>query len=158
MRNRRPAPAISRHPASPLPLLPSGPDGVHGWPSRGDRRGPAAIIALQGGRHNTLGAAKQNLMWVRRLARTIYEWPGMAVSVPRAARPIVRDSYDCRDAGGRAKQDARAEPSYGLSTIGHEPAWEATTRQAQTVTLRQKSTDTMSPDSCAFHCDGCRHS
>ena len=32
-----------------------------------------------------------------------------AVSVPRAARPIVRDSYDCRDAGGRVTHGAVTE-------------------------------------------------
>ena len=36
----RPAPAPLRHPMSPLPLLPSGPDGVHGLSSRRNRREP----------------------------------------------------------------------------------------------------------------------
>ncbi len=136
MRYRRPAPAIPRHPASSLPLLPSGPDGVHGWPSRGDQRGPAAIITSLGGWHNAGAPPAQNLMWVRRLVRTIYEWPGLSVSVPRAARPIVRDSYDCRDAGGRAKQDARAEPSYGLSTIGRKHVVEKFSFDAIRVAIR----------------------
>ena len=29
-----------RHPTSPLPLLPSGPDGIHDWSSRRNRCGP----------------------------------------------------------------------------------------------------------------------
>ncbi len=39
MKRRRPAPAMLRHPTSPLPLLPSGPGGVYGWSSRRDRCG-----------------------------------------------------------------------------------------------------------------------
>ena len=37
---RRPAPATPRHPRLPLPLLPSGPDGVYDLAMRGDRCGP----------------------------------------------------------------------------------------------------------------------
>gem|GEM_PF-6504986 len=37
-------------PTLPLPLLPSGPDGVHGFVVRGDRRGPPApIVSKKGG-------------------------------------------------------------------------------------------------------------
>jgi len=37
---RRSPPATPRHPLPPLRLLPSGPDRVHGFALRGDRRGP----------------------------------------------------------------------------------------------------------------------
>ena len=37
---RQPAPAHLRHPTSPLPLLPSGPDGICGWSSRRNRCEP----------------------------------------------------------------------------------------------------------------------
>ena len=36
----RPIPALPRHPHPLLPLLPSGPDGVHNFASRGDRYRP----------------------------------------------------------------------------------------------------------------------
>jgi len=37
---RWPLPATPRHMTSLLPLLPSGPGGVHSWSLRGDRQGP----------------------------------------------------------------------------------------------------------------------
>ena len=37
---RQPAPSLPRHTRPPLPLLPSGPDGIHGLVLRGDRHGP----------------------------------------------------------------------------------------------------------------------
>jgi putative transposase len=36
-----------RHPTSPLPLLPSGPDGVHDWSSRSSRHGPPWLKELE---------------------------------------------------------------------------------------------------------------
>src|SRR5215471_20649834 len=42
-RDGRSASARPRHPTRPLPLLPSGPDGVHGLLSRGNRRGPPLL-------------------------------------------------------------------------------------------------------------------
>src|SRR6185503_1358059 len=44
--NERSAPARPRHPTGLLPLLPSGPDGVYSWLSRGNRRGPSLLYQL----------------------------------------------------------------------------------------------------------------
>src|SRR5687768_9493131 len=43
---KRSAPARPRHPTGLLPLLPSGPDGVYSWLSRGNRRGPSLLYQL----------------------------------------------------------------------------------------------------------------
>ena len=80
---RQPFPGTRR---PPLPLLPSGPDGVHGWPSRGDQRGPAAIIAPLGGWHNAGAPPARNLMWVRRseiaiLSDSLYGLPGPTAEI-----------------------------------------------------------------------------
>src|SRR5690606_4300119 len=48
LRKRRSASARPRHPTEPLPLLPSGPDGVYDGSSRGDRRGPTYSNRLTG--------------------------------------------------------------------------------------------------------------
>ncbi len=37
---RQPAPSLPRHTHPLLPLLPSGPDGIHNFALRGDRHGP----------------------------------------------------------------------------------------------------------------------
>ena len=46
LKNERSAPARPRHPTGLLPLLPSGPDGVYSWLSRGNRRGPSLLYQL----------------------------------------------------------------------------------------------------------------
>ncbi len=56
------------------------------------------------------------------------------------------------DAGGRAKQDAGAERGYGSSRIGRDtPAWAATTRQAQTVSLRHQPNGSALSGTVASH-------
>ena len=49
LENERSAPARPRHPTGLLPLLPSGPDGVYSWLSRGNRRGPSLLYQLVSG-------------------------------------------------------------------------------------------------------------
>ena len=107
----------------------------------------AKTDALSGAEYSVSTASVLSLV----LARTFHEWPGKSVSVPCAPRSIVRDSYDCRDAGGRAKQDARAEWDYGSSRIGRAAGQEAIARQAQTVTLRHKPFCSESLDTFAVY-------
>jgi len=49
---RRPPPATLRHLKSLLPLLPSGPGGVHRYSLRRDRRGPPLRAAIISGRQS----------------------------------------------------------------------------------------------------------
>ena len=61
-------------PTLPLPLLPSGPDGVYGLVARGDRRGPPARIVakiqclvgrIAGQKPTCIGIIANSLRWKR---------------------------------------------------------------------------------------------
>jgi hypothetical protein len=122
---RRSAPATPRRTASPLPLLPSGPDGVHGWPSRGDQHGPPLIDGI--------GILQWFSIWSHHLFRT--HRPAGIAGGPEARNKQLMDhsgppslradvvSPACAGLGSNqtrlptAKEPAATNPGFGPFTI-----------------------------------------
>src|SRR5262249_30327072 len=95
---RRSASARPRHPTGLLPLLPSGPDGVHSWLSRGNRRGPTLLYQPdQRGAIFTASAFRP------------FE---SARNSGYAAAPDSRARSSASRRGGRAVEGARLESVY----------------------------------------------
>ena len=79
---RQPAPAAPRHSRPPLPLLPSGPDGVHDLAMRGDRCGPPSTVRF-------IAKAGEDITGCG-------GFPDPASTLPRAARADVRQATQAR--------------------------------------------------------------
>ena len=130
---RRPAPEYPRHPAWPLPLLPSGPGGVCGWPSRGIRREPpwraATIAARPSGVSRDRGTARRpgpvstgpagggRSARTRRSAcrRADTSSRRCAASAARGTPPAARRSRACSPRGTR--RGCGSSPRYSFSDL-----------------------------------------
>ena len=114
---RQPAPAAPRHSRPPLPLLPSGPDGVHDLAMRGDRCGPPSTVRVIAKAREDITGRDADLKSDSTALLARLDASGTPPRMPRSAR-MRRPPWDC-DYSGATRPTSVAAPDGAHWSIAH---------------------------------------